>query len=117
MYFVTQPYGKILQSIVDTDATAEPKSENQKYFDFISWDPRGINNTTPAVPGLPSDGFQQDLVEDQAIGKSLEIPEVLGKVFARNKRYGQIVSSKAGAADVSSIGRFVTTTQVARDMM
>jgi len=48
--------GKSIQTIADSDEEvlrSEPASSSAKYYDIISWDPRGINHTTPAIHCFP----------------------------------------------------------------
>ena len=109
-------YGKNLQTVLDSDSSSEVDPEEHKFFDVMSWDPRGINNTTPNHPGL--DSMLQWDVESKAIGTALDDPEVFAKVWARAKLYGSVISSEDGeSSETPHVGRFVTTANVVRDMV
>ena len=114
---IVQAYGEAFQTIVDT--RSENPSEG-RYFDFVSWDPRGINNTIPASPGINDPAvlgqFNDRLVD---YGYSLDDAQAFGEIFAFYRLYGQLISApeNGNLPQGDHIGRYVGTTYVARDMV
>ena len=108
-------YGEKIQTILDHGNTTTLDQEPERYFDLLSWDPRGVNNTTPHHPSLKNK--EQWLIETKAIGVSLDDAEVFSKIWARARLYAGIISSPSASADVPHIGQFASTANVVRDMV
>ena len=105
-------YGAALQEIVDTP--------NEKYFDILSWDPRGIGFTTPSHPGISDPGTLREFTQQlSSIGLSLEENEVFNKVWSLEGIYGVTISSYTAEQMESGelVGQFVSTANVVRDMV
>ena len=89
--------------------------EEVRYFDLISFDPRGVGSTTPYLPGITDPGrlrlFQQRLLD---IGGSFDNEEVFGQVYDIHGTYGRLVS---GPAEGDPVAKYVTTASVVRDMI
>ena len=109
--------GRRLRTIVDSDAAAQSDSAQQRHFDIVSWDPRGINNTTPRHPGTAH--VQQWQIEAEAIGEALDDPDVFARLWARSRLYGELISTDEAAeiAGDPHVGSFVTTASVVRDLV
>lgn len=117
-------YGKNIQTIVDAaeDPSAElnPWSSNSKYFDIMSFDPRGINNTTPQLVCFPStfdrQGWGLQSAGEGLLGSSDQAFE-LG--YARSIALGEGCAARIGmnATGGPGIGGFVTTANVVADMV
>jgi pimeloyl-ACP methyl ester carboxylesterase len=119
-------FGLDLQQIVDAsvDVKPMPLSSDEavpRYFDIIGFDPRGVNNTTPPLTCFPN-AFERlswnlQAQDDGLIGLA---PDAFAKAWARAKALGQSCGygeassrSKSG----KSIGNFMNTTPVIRDMV
>lgn len=116
-------YGKNIQTIVDApeDPTTElnPWSSNSKYFDIISFDPRGINNTTPQVVCFPST-FNRQAFDLQQVGEGLVgSSESFENSYARSNAVGIGCADRIGlnVTGGPGIGGFVTTANVVADMV
>ena len=110
-------YGIPLQQILDLGN--EPGSE-ERFYDVLSWDPRGVNNTEPVHPGISNpERLREWAVQEESIGWSLENPETFNKVWSLNQLYGQTISTPeaSGARQDEHVGRFVSTAVVVRDMV
>ena len=115
MSFVLQG-GMALQTIVDSRS---PSAE-AKYFDIVSFDPRGINNTTPWSPGISDPGIRREYMQRQAdFGFALDEEAAFNKAFDLYRLYGKLISSPDhGELDNGEhVSQFVGTSYVARDML
>lgn len=81
-----------------------------KYFDLISWDPRGIGSTTP----LPV-CFQNNLQREQYWLKQEVIGGINSSPFAL--QYGLAASEAFGQSCNSTIMRYMTTLLTVKDMV
>ena len=106
-----------------TNATLEPLENRGKYFDIISFDPRGVNNSTPR-PNCISDPLTRQLWghELNSIGSGVDDETTFGFMWARIKAYGKICSSPSqdyiyDSQDVGHAAQYVSSAQVASDMV
>ena len=93
---------------------------NERYFDIISWDPRGINNTTPTVPGITDPGVHREYLQRMKdFGYSIDNEESFGKIFDLYQLYGRLISApdNGDLGEGKHVGNFVGTAYVARDMV
>ncbi|KAK9416843.1 putative TAP-like protein-domain-containing protein [Seiridium unicorne] len=109
--------GKYIQTIVDSPVapeTASP-SDDSKYFDVISFDPRGVNNTTPKLHCFP-DAFNQQawLLRYLDFGLLWSSDSIIGYEWARAAALG--ASCAREEAD-GGILRYANTAQVVEDMV
>lgn len=110
-------YGSAFEAIFEpkvlvfSNLTLPPAEE--KYFDLISFDPRGVNNSTPQ-PDCISDALTQQVWDKElgAIGTELSDKHVFNSWLARSKLHSQICS-----ADVANVAQFMSTAQVVHDMV
>lgn len=88
----------------------QEKIAGPKYFDIISWDPRGIGSSTP----LP-ECFQNDLQRQQYWIKQ----EVIGGINTSpySLQYGLVASEAFGQSCNSTIMRYMTTKAAVQDMV
>jgi pimeloyl-ACP methyl ester carboxylesterase len=109
--------GQYMQNIVDSPLppdVLDVENPNSKYFDVMSFDPRGVNNTTPRLHCFP-DAFNQQAwslrhldfgllwSSESIIGYELSRAAALGASCSRDDTDGEIL-------------RYVNTAQVAGDM-
>ncbi|KAF2103775.1 hypothetical protein NA57DRAFT_30177, partial [Rhizodiscina lignyota] len=103
-----------LQNIVDSPhAPCSTASNNSDlYFDIIGFDPRGVNNTTPAFTCFPDDASQQNFViAAQAAG-------IITDDAAFRTTYNRVMSVSGTCSKVmAERGRFMSTPFVVEDMM
>ncbi|KAF5338231.1 hypothetical protein D9758_012840 [Tetrapyrgos nigripes] len=91
--------GQVIQSIIGT------------HFDIISFDPRGVNNTTPRVSIFNTDAERLAFFADERADLN-STPQALPESWARYQVFGQLAQSR----DDGSLN-FITTADVARDML
>lgn len=98
--------------------------DEEKYFDVLGWDPRGVGNTTPRHSCISNPVARQIWTsQEAAIGISLQDPEVFTNVFSRTRTFGQICASsdeRTGLDKVNRnehITRYLSTANVVRDMV
>ena len=108
-------YGEALQTTLDI--RSGPSSQ-QKFYDLVSWDPRGINDTVPFSSGISDPAvlgqFTQMLTD---FGYSLDNDDVFNELWALNKLYGELVSKNGDLGQAGHVGQYVGTASVARDMV
>jgi pimeloyl-ACP methyl ester carboxylesterase len=108
--------GKHIQEIVDSPQVPSANLEKSgKYFDIISFDPRGVNNTTPRLKCFP-DAFNQQAWLFKSPDYSLlwETESLLGLEWARAKTLGESCSREKDKKDMV---RYANTAQVVEDMV
>lgn len=110
--------GRSIQAIVDaTYPTADVESifdADAKYFDIVSFDPRGVKYTTPSLDCF-TDAFSQQmwLLTRTDFGSMFESNASLGIEWARMKALGQSCSLE----DDDGVLRYTNTPQVVEDML
>lgn len=99
--------GRHIQTILDS-----PKG---KLFDILSFDPRGVNNTTPSLSCFP-DAFNQQtwLLRFLDIGLLWDSDSVIGLEWARAAALGASCSAVRSEVDILP---YVNTAQVVEDMV
>ncbi|MCJ1444099.1 MAG: hypothetical protein MMC23_004599 [Stictis urceolatum] len=108
-----------MRQIIDTQSRANVSEDEEKYFDLISFDPRGVGNTFPKVIGLEDPMVRaQWLMERVAVGQSVADPAIFNKVWSRQKLYGQAIETlMLENKQEWQMGSFITTAFVVRDMV
>lgn len=100
--------GRHIQTILDSP-------DEGQLFDILSFDPRGVNNTTPALSCFPHAFNQQTwLLRFPDIGLLWDSDSVVGLEWARAAALG--ASCSAGRTDVDMLP-YVNTAQVVQDMV
>ncbi|PWI71528.1 hypothetical protein PCL_11622 [Purpureocillium lilacinum] len=103
--------GKSLQALLD----APPSDDNGKHFDILSFDPRGVNNTTPRLQCFTDSSDQQSwLASLPDYGLLWHSESVTGLEWARAEALG--ASCAHGEGD-RGILRHVNTAQTVQDMV
>ncbi|KAH8802623.1 proteinase [Xylogone sp. PMI_703] len=110
--------GKHIQTIVDSaesPSIAPSNSTGAKFFDIISFDPRGVNNTTHRLKCFP-DAFKQQAwsLGNEDYGVLWETDSILGLEWSRAQALG---GSCSRAHDENDIVRYSNTAQVVEDMV
>lgn len=108
--------GTHLQTVLDSPLSlAHESSPAAKYFDILSFDPRGINNTTPELRCFP-DAFNRQTwqLRFTDMGLLWDSESIVGLEWARASALG--ASCSAGQNE-DRIMPFVTTAQVVQDMV
>ncbi|MCJ1474471.1 hypothetical protein MMC13_003129 [Lambiella insularis] len=120
--------GPNLQTLLDSPFLSEtelhPSQENEKYFDVLSWDPRGVNNTTPSH-GCIEDPVARSTwtAQDAAIGFSLDDDEVFRNVWSRGRLLGRTCANVDAQSTQNRVNgheqlaQYVSTANVVRDMV
>ncbi|CAG8909606.1 unnamed protein product [Penicillium egyptiacum] len=110
--------GRRLQKIVDSQNTPVPvqasPTANDKYYDIIGFDPRGINNTTPRYECFTDPHSRQRWSLDN------EFLDLLGSsTVATEQAWGRAMALGATCTreDGPKIGRFMNTTPTAADIV
>ncbi|KAI4591487.1 hypothetical protein KJ359_013322 [Pestalotiopsis sp. 9143b] len=105
--------GRHLQTIVDSPGEAG------RYFDILSFDPRGVNNTTPPLRCFP-DAFNRQAWNLQYLDYGLlwSSESVVGQEWARASALGASCARGEGeGGDGEGILRYANTAQVVGDMV
>lgn len=110
--------GKHIQSLIDFPSMPSISvvgASPEKYFDIISFDPRGVNNTVPRLKCFP-DPFNQQAwqLEISDYGLLWDSRSILGLEWARAKALGASCSRGHNEDDML---RYVNTAQVIEDMV
>lgn len=112
--------GTSLQTVVDSSNRPFPPGEvdldrDGKYFDIISFDPRGVNNTTPHLRCFP-EAFNQQVwqLRSPDYGLLWYSESIIGLEWARASALG---ASCSGAEHDGVILPYLNTAQTARDMV
>ncbi|KAJ5503690.1 Peptidase S33 tripeptidyl aminopeptidase-like C-terminal [Penicillium fimorum] len=114
--------GRNLQLIIDAEADPHETGEesDNKYFDIIGFDPRGVGSTTPPVMCFPDPVSQRNWeLQVSAEGMLGSGPDSL----QRNWQRTEALNSGCSVLDMSSLGAeepmmaYVNTPLVARDML
>ncbi|MCJ1378951.1 hypothetical protein MMC17_002050 [Xylographa soralifera] len=120
--------GSYLQVLLDSAPQSSDhqdiEAEDEKYFDLLSWDPRGVNNTTPGHGCIPDPVAQRNWQsQNMAIGFSLEDEDVFRNVYSRGRLLGQTCANADGANAINRVnggehlGQYMSTANVVRDMV
>ena len=113
--------GSSLQTIVSSGHSPQNASDEAKFYDVLSWDPRGVNNTTPGYTCIQD---KQGRIawerQDVTLGHDLEDPGIFTQHWARSNLLGETCAFINGANDHGTgghLGEFVGTASVVRDMV
>ncbi|KAG9637629.1 hypothetical protein KCU64_g14125, partial [Aureobasidium melanogenum] len=105
--------GKYTQTIISADPDAD--NETAKYFDVISFDPRGVNNTRPTFQCFPS--FIERLTFEKEL-LAYGVPGSSDMAFTNQwARVRTLADSCSKRAIEAGIGEYMSTTSVARDIV
>ncbi|KAJ5171940.1 hypothetical protein N7492_004533 [Penicillium capsulatum] len=113
--------GRNLQTIVDAEGGPSTNSAtNDKYFDIIGFDPRGVGSTTPAVTCFPDPTSQRNWeLQLEAEGMLGSCPDALRRNWQRNEalNLGCSVYDMAASKGEEPFMNYINTPLVARDMI
>jgi pimeloyl-ACP methyl ester carboxylesterase len=104
--------GQHARVIVDTNTT------DGKYFDIMSFDPRGVGLSKPRVDCLHDPDFSaswQQRVQEEGWFESSDA--ALGRLWSMSTAKGHICSNANSAFDGDDIKKYVSTASAARDML
>lgn len=114
-------YGASLQVIVSSGHSPHNSSKDVKFYDVLSWDPRGVNNTTPGHICIQD---RQARIawesQDVSLGHDLEDPGIFAQHWSRSTLLGETCASIDGANDLGTsghLGEYIGTASVVRDMV
>lgn len=113
--------GKHLQTALDSPVSPSQStlgvdgSHAGKYFDILSFDPRGVNNTTPALSCFPHAFNQQTwLLRFLDVGLLWDSESAVGLEWSRAAALGASCSAGRSKDDILP---YVNTAQVVEDMV
>ncbi|KAH0346592.1 hypothetical protein KCU81_g3878, partial [Aureobasidium melanogenum] len=114
--------GRATQIIVDADKHPNDtlNSETAKYHDIISFDPRGVGYTTPAIHCFPDSLARSSwMLQNEALGLLGSSEDSFYRNWYRSRALAEGCSAATGTTDDGSeaIGEHVNTSPVARDML
>lgn len=118
--------GRNLQTIIDAenDPYKDAFSENDKYYDIIGFDPRGVGATTPTVMCFPDPASQREWeLQLEAEGMLGSCPNALQRNWQRTQALNQGCSAfdmSAGADESEgedSMLSYLNTRLVAQDLV
>ena len=114
----------IVNSNSSPDSTESSSSSNDLYFDILSWDPRGVNLTTPGFYC-----FQDSLhrkawaAQSEAVGFDLDDEDIFRDVWSRERAMSAGCSLLDASGSFNTVngnehlGQYVSTASVVRDMV
>lgn len=108
--------GKALQKVVDMGRDPALEDVDGLFYDIIGFDPRGVNNTTPSPSCFPDDMSRQFWQVAREATGSLAGNATFPLVWSRNKALAESCSKKM-SEDWDGIGKYLSTPQVAADMV
>ncbi|PYH45378.1 alpha/beta hydrolase [Aspergillus saccharolyticus JOP 1030-1] len=112
--------GRNIQTVVDSaDAPDEPHPlEGGKYYDIVSFDPRGVNNTSPAfscfLDSAARQAWKLQVASEGILGSS---DGVFDSRWARHESLGLTCAAQEDGEEGEWIGRFMNTPTVVADMV
>jgi pimeloyl-ACP methyl ester carboxylesterase len=110
--------GKSIQTIVDhpvAPTEAKLNSTNGKYFDILSFDPRGVNNTTPRLRCFPNAFNQRFWALTYAdYGLLWDSESIIGMEWARAAALGASCSQEEEGNEILP---YINTAQVVEDIV
>ena len=115
--------GEAIQMVVDSPIPVDESVglTNEKYFDILSWDPRGVNNTSPQVMPTEDPISRQSWFEQlEAVGTSILDPIIFSQLWSRLGAYGaRLAMTKApkSLGDIGPLARYISTAFVVQDMV
>ncbi|KEF59390.1 uncharacterized protein A1O9_04234 [Exophiala aquamarina CBS 119918] len=112
-------HGALIQQVVDVERTPSDAEDSGKYFDIISFDPRGINRSTPTISCF-QDNFARQVWNLQSEAEGL-LGSSDGSLRLGWRRARALADGCTSRIDndnsTSSILEHVNTTPVAADMV
>ncbi|KAJ5658913.1 hypothetical protein N7507_005364 [Penicillium longicatenatum] len=113
--------GKDVQKTVDFQKPpGDPEAQSTaKYFDIVSFDPRGVNNTTPSFSCFADSETRRAWTLQSNTEGNLDSSNVsFNNLWARAIAFGETCSTHgAGVGDSEWIARFMNTPMVVADMV
>ncbi|KAI8245338.1 hypothetical protein K4K55_002338 [Colletotrichum sp. SAR 10_96] len=97
-------------------AHQETADSDRRKYEILSWDPRGVQFTTPRPDCYGEDSLARgtDMIQRLAVGPMSAGPDALRRQWARVQGYGKLCSQSAVNG---SIIPFATTASTVRDMV
>ncbi|KXJ91582.1 hypothetical protein Micbo1qcDRAFT_204813 [Microdochium bolleyi] len=113
--------GKQFQVLADPhDDPGAPidDSNGDRYYDIVSFDPRGVGATTPRMACFPDMAAYGNWKSSAPSGFLLEASEyVFHESWARSFAFGDACARQRGGGDQPNIIHYMNTPQVVEDMM
>ncbi|PYI03012.1 hypothetical protein BO78DRAFT_400161 [Aspergillus sclerotiicarbonarius CBS 121057] len=113
-------YGKAIQTIVDSAESPSADPATGKYFDVVSFDPRGVNNTTPNFSCFPDPMARKAWsLQSEAEGALGSSETAFDTRWARFEAFGMSCSQPSAESSENEewIGPFMNTAPVVADMV
>lgn len=113
------PGGSGITLVSDTGAWLQEIVDDEKHYELLSFDPRGVQHTTPSAACF-GDSLSRQVFNMQNMGfGTLDSMEALNARWAMMEGFGSLCARQevAGFPDGSNIGSYVSTPLVARDMI
>ncbi|KAJ0163793.1 hypothetical protein CTA2_2398 [Colletotrichum tanaceti] len=110
------PGGSGVRLMLKGGHTLQNTADAAKKYEILSWDPRGVQFTTPRADCYGEDPLARDTdgIQRLAIGPVDSGPDALRRQWARAQGYGTLCTQNPGNG---SIIRYATTASVVRDMV
>jgi pimeloyl-ACP methyl ester carboxylesterase len=105
--------GHYIQTIVDAERAPEVAEDGDKYFDIISFDPRGVNHTTPTISCFP-DAASRQRWDLQTTAEGL-LGSSSGSLRSKWRRARAVADGCSRR--LRKLAEHVNTTPVARDVI
>lgn len=114
--FLLQGGARYIQSIVDSD------DDDNRYYEILSFDPRGVWQTTPRLDCFRGDSYSRRLWDFEKNRMGMLDPDdgKIGQRLAMARAFGSFCRQAYGDGDKGggvNINEHITTAAVARDML
>lgn len=113
------PGGSGITLIHDVGAWLQEIVDDEKHYELLSFDPRGVHHSTPTTACFGDSLSRQVFKVKNSALDTLDSPEALNLKWAIIDGFGSLCAGEdvAGFADGSNIRSYVSTPLVARDMI
>ncbi|KAG9188660.1 hypothetical protein G6011_07365 [Alternaria panax] len=110
--------GQALQQIVDPSVDTLTPSSDERYFDVIGFDPRGIGWTEPVARCMPNQPASWSWkLREQTEGLIGSSDAALGRLWSMHHAFGASCKLAEEDQEGPDIKQYMTTAFVARDML
>ncbi|KAF2136176.1 uncharacterized protein K452DRAFT_292629 [Aplosporella prunicola CBS 121167] len=101
-------HGKSIQTIIDAE---------DRNYDIIGFDPRGVNQTTPHASCFPDDFTRQNWIIQSQTHGTPHSNETFAALWARKQALAESCAERLTSGELDEVGRHMNTRVVVEDMI